>query len=293
MRRSVAERHVTSPQGLNEALGFLAEHAPQAWKPLAGGTDALVPSYRDGRSKNSHWMSMHRLRKELRYIHETDDQFVIGAMATIQDLFEHDGLARSFGTIREACRSFAGPAIRNRATVAGNIANASPAADLPPVWLILDAQLELASVRGRRLVPVENFWTGYKCNSMEHDELIVALIVTKTRDQETLRSFRKVSPRRTDSISLLNFSASGIRGSNGSWRDIRLAFGCMGPFALRARLTEEFIEGRCFDASKSEELAQSLSSELKPLSDHRATAAYRLRTATRLTNAFLAGSLTG
>jgi CO/xanthine dehydrogenase FAD-binding subunit len=175
--------------------------------------------------------------------------------------------------------------------VAGNIANASPASDLAPILLVHDAELELASARGVRRVALESFWTGYKTDVLEPDELIVGVFLPRPGFETNCHYFRKVAPRASNSIAIVNFAARGTRDETGRWSDLKLAFGCMGPFPMRARAAEKVLAGRWFEGDCRAEVLAILERELRPVSDHRASAEYRSQAGLNLAAAFLSGSI--
>ncbi len=291
MSHPASEWSVHAPGTLKDALEFLHAHRGEGWRPLAGGTDALVPLYRDGAKLENPWLSLHRLQPELSFIRIDESGTHIGAMSAIADLGDHAGLTAAYPLFRAMCREFASPAIRNRATVAGNIANASPASDLAPILLVHDAELELASARGVRRVALESFWTGYKTDVLEPDELIACIHLPRPGIDSNRHVFRKVAPRASNSIAIVNFAARGTRDETGRWADAKLAFGCMGPFTKRARAAESVLAGRRFEGDCRAEVLAILERELQPISDHRASAEYRSQAGRNLAAGFLAGSI--
>jgi len=288
---SVSESKVHVAKTLQAALDFLHERWGEGWRPLAGGTDALVPMYRDGLIGDRPWLSLHKLKPQLSYVEFEPTETRIGALTTIAELESHAELANRFPLFRKMCRLFASPAIRNRATVAGNLANASPASDLAPILLAHDAEVELASVRGTRRVALERFWTGYKTDIREPDELIVGLYLPWSENCSSRSIYRKVAPRASNSIAIVNFAAIGLFEIDGTWTKTKLAFGCMGPFPVRARAAESVLAGRRYEGEIRGNVLTELERELRPVSDHRGTAAYRSLVARNLVDAFLSGSL--
>lgn len=288
---SVGESKVHVPQTLQAALEFLHEHRGEGWRPLAGGTDSLVQIYRDGLFGNRPWLSLHMLKPELSYVKFDRTATRIGALTTIADLEGHSELIDRFPLFRPMCRLFASPAIRNRATVAGNIANASPASDLAPILLVHDAELELASVKGTRRVALQSFWTGYKTDVLEPGELIAGLYLPGPEIYSSHHIFRKVAPRASNSIAIVNFAARGCLDADGTWSTTKLAFGCMGPFPVRAKVAESVLAGKRYGGEVRAEMLAAMERELRPVNDHRGTAEYRSLVARNLADAFLSGSL--
>ena len=178
-----------------------------------------------------------------------------------------------------AARETGSVAIQNRGTLGGNLANASPAADSPPVLLAYDAEVELWSETGRRVVPYETFHRGYKQTALREGEWIASVLVPRRGagpDGAWRERFRKVGARRAQAIAKLSLAAMA-RVEDGVLRQLRLAFGSMGPVPLRCRRMEAAIL-----AGHPPPL-----DELTPVDDLRSTAAYRLRVARNLLETFL------
>ncbi len=142
---------------------MLAEE-PGAWRPFAGGTDLMV-QLAAGTLPHRQYVNVFGV-KELRYIDATPDAVVLGGLTTFSDVQRNETLRTEFPLLCRAAFETGGVANQNRGTIAGNIANASPAADTPPALLVHDAELELASARGRRRrsattasIPATSRWT--------------------------------------------------------------------------------------------------------------------------------------
>lgn len=291
MIQCFADHQVFTPARLDQALKFLNENTTPRWQPLAGCTDAIMPLYLGMQQPQRHWLDLSKLSQELRFIQVKADEIQIGALTTIADLLKNEFLTQFCPIIAEAAGWVAGVAVRNRATVVGNIVNGSPAADLPPVWLCLGAEIEIASAQGIRRLPLDQFWSGYKTNVLKPNELVTSLILDLNRVQFDLAYFRKVSPRLADSIGHVIFAGLGSRDDSGRWDKIHLAYGCMGPFPRRAYQAESKILGQSFNHESWLEIELLLKQELKPLNDDRTTADYRMQVALNLTREFLQGNL--
>ena len=157
------------PETLEEALALLSKHAPDG-KPLAGGTN-LVVELRDGHHKGKLLVDLSRLR-ELHGIRKENGAIVIGGRTTITDLLTHPLIAEYGAPLRESAAVFANPLIRNRATVAGNLVDASPAADTAPPLLVLGAEVELVGQGSSRWVALDEFMVGVRKTTLQPDELL-------------------------------------------------------------------------------------------------------------------------
>ncbi len=151
-------------------------------------------------------------------ITHSPDAVTIGALATYSDILAHSIVQSEFPLLCAAARETGALAIQNRGTIGGNIANASPAADVPPALLVYDATLELASSRGRRRVDYVRFHTGYKQMDLAPDELIVSISLPRGRSAWK-QVYRKVGTRRAQAISKVCFAAAAdIQDGLGSRR---------------------------------------------------------------------------
>jgi CO/xanthine dehydrogenase FAD-binding subunit len=283
MRAYLPSYELRRARTLDEALALLA-HDPPAWSPFAGGTDLMV-LLAGGVLRHQQFVSIWGI-EELRRITATDDAVGIGALATFTDLQRSDVIRTEFGLLHRAAAEIGSVANQNRATLAGNIANASPAADAPPALLIYDAELELASTRGRRRVAYAHFHRDYKQMDLAADELIVAIWLPR-RPLHHVQHYRKVGARRAQAIAKLCFAGVANR-RDGRAVDIRLAFGSVAPTVVRAARAAAALEGVVLSADAVDAAVQALGLDLAPIDDIRSTARYRQRVAANLLRAFCA-----
>jgi xanthine dehydrogenase FAD-binding subunit len=281
----MADRIGWQPTTLAEALELLA--GPTAPVPVAGGTDLMVQAREIGRERR--WCDISRVA-ELRGVASGDGGAAvrIGALATWSELVTADLIREHVPLLGVAALTVGAPAIRNRGTLGGNVVNASPAGDGLPVLLVHDAEVELASLAGRRRLPVGEFWLDYRRTELRPGELLVAIHVplAAAGDPPTMQVFRKVGPRRAQAIAKLSLAARFWRRTDGSLRG-RLALGAVAPVPLRCRATEELLGSQPLDAAVIEAACARLQGEIRPIDDHRSTARYRSRVAQRLLAALL------
>src|SRR5882757_8046392 len=169
MRSYVPGYELLAPRNLADALDLMAGQ-PGEWKPFAGGTDLMV-LLEAGKLPHRKFLSLWKL-PELRGIAVTPGHVKLNALTTYSEIRRHEVLRHEFPLLCQAGAETGSIATQNRGTLGGNIANASPAADSPPVLLVYDAELELVSASGARWVPYHGFWNGYKKIAMRNDELI-------------------------------------------------------------------------------------------------------------------------
>lgn len=222
---------------------------------------------------------------ELKEIKANGDNVSIGSCATYTQIRSHPTLSKDFPLLCEAARLTGAVAIQNRGTLGGNIANASPAADSPPALLAYDAQIELVSVRGSRVVPYSSFHTGYKTTIMAPDEMISAIVLPR-RWAECTGYYRKVGPRAAQAISKICL-AGNCRAEGGIIKDIRVALGSVAPTPIRCHRTETELIGKTITADSIRAAMSSLGKEISPIDDLRSTASYRRRVAQNLLRDFL------
>jgi CO/xanthine dehydrogenase FAD-binding subunit len=281
MRAFLPDYRLRKAATLDEAVGVLAAE-PGVWRPLAGGTDVMV-QLAAGTLAHRQYVSLWGIR-ELRRIDVDADVVTLGALTTFSDILRHEVLRSEFPLLGRAAADTGGIANQNRGTIAGNIANASPAADTPPALLVYDAELELASVRGRRTVPYEQFHTAYKQMNLGPDELIAAVRLPRRRGWQ--QHYRKVGARRAQAISKVCFAAAALVES-GRIADIRLAFGSVAPTVVRAVGAEATLRGAGVGPEALGRAGAALLSELTPIDDVRSTAAYRRQVAVNVLGEFL------
>ncbi|MEO5896165.1 MAG: xanthine dehydrogenase family protein subunit M [Vicinamibacterales bacterium] len=284
MRTWLAGFEMVRAHTLDDALTRLASE-PGSWTPFAGGTDIMV-LLEAGKLKSKRYLDLWPV-DGLRTIRDDGDAVSIGALATYTDLLESAVIRNQFPLICDAARETGATAIQNRGTIGGNIANASPAADLPPALLVYDAALELASTRGRRVVSYANFHKGYKVMDLAADELITAITLPRGRTGWR-QSYRKVGARRAQAISKVCFAA-GADVVGGEVRDIRIALGSVAPTVVRCTATESTLRGQRLTPALIAAARAQIDREISPIDDIRSNQRYRRLVAANLLEQFLVG----
>lgn len=254
------------PANLAEALSLLADR-PDALL-VAGSTDIGVELNIRG-SRPPLLVAIDRLA-ELRGLDEDEDEIRIGAALTLTEIERR--LDGRVPLLAELFPQFASRLIRNGATLGGNLGTGSPIGDAPPALLALDARLVLASHRGERIVPLSEYFTGYRQTVKQADELIREIRLPLPLAQHT--AFHKMAKRRFDDISsvAVGFAVDVV---DGIVRQARIGLGGVAATPLRATATEEALIGSPWDTQTVEAAAQILSGEGTPMDDHRASSRYR------------------
>ena len=268
------------PATLRECLELLAAHSDA--RLIAGATDLAVESNLRGR-RFSRLVSVEAL-DELRIFdeRETDSEMELGAGLTLSEIQTRWQSAPE--AFAEWFELFASPLIRNRATLGGNLATASPIGDAAPLLLALDAQLRIAGLKGERRIPLDSFFTAYRKTALAPGEIIVSIILPKPFPQHV--RFYKVAKRRMDDISTVAAAFALDLDSSDRVQRARLAYGGVAPVPLRAVKAEQKLLGRLWDERAIHDAQQVLEETLHPISDHRGSAAYRLAMAQSLLEKF-------
>jgi len=285
MRAYLPAYELKTPANLAEALYLLASSA-QDWKPFAGGTDLMV-LFEAGSLPFCSFFSLWDLR-ELKGIEATPQYLTLGSLTTFAELQRNPTLQREYPLLCQAAGLTGATAIQNRATLGGNIANASPAADSPPPLLVYDADLELLSANGNRWLPYHCFHTGYKETQLRPGELISRVRLPRSTSSWK-ESYRKVGTRKAQAISKVCFAAR-MRVEEGTVADIRIALGSVAPVPLRCFQTEALLRGANINTATVKDAREMLSAELLPIDDFRSTHAYRRTVAGNLLEKFLVES---
>lgn len=277
------------PASLAEALVIRAQ-ARGTMVAIAGCTDLMV-GWNGGGRRLPQVLDLSALQ-ELRAIEVGADTVTIGAAVCCARIGAHPAIAGRLPMLAASARQTGSVAIQNRATLGGNIMNASPAADNPPVLLAHGARVMLASVRGSRTIDYASFHTGYKRTRAEPDELLVSITVPFPAS-DAYSYHRKVGTRRAQAISKVALAALIVTTSGGDDRRIheaRFGFASVGPMPLAAPALSTAIGGRRLREIDRALVEQALASDLSPIDDIRSTADYRRRVAVNLVLAAIAGA---
>lgn len=259
------------PQTLPEALDLLAEGAPDV-TPLAGGTNLIV-DMRVGRHCPSVLMNIAGL-DELRGIQMDDGHIVVGGTTTVAELLDDPLVVQHAPALREAAAVFANPLVRNRATVGGNLVDASPAADTAPPLLVLNAMVELTSQEGTRRVPLKEFLVGVRETVRQPHELLTAVrwLVPPPR---SAAAFSKLALRKADAISVVNAAVMVVKDENGRCRQAHIALGAVAPTPIRAHAAEDLLRGQMLTNEAIAQAAYLTGEATCCIDDIRGSATYR------------------
>ncbi len=233
---------------------------------VAGGTDISLNISRNQLPPDSDIYFIQGI-SSLRNITNKNGYIRIGALNTITELLDSPVVMESLPFLKIALQDFASAQIRNIATLTGNIANGSPTADTIPILLVLDAELVLSSVKGSRVVPLSDFFTDYKTNVMENNEVITEIIIPdKFKDSELF--YYKVGNRSSLTIAKVNIAI--LKGGK-----ISAAAGSVNSYPIRLASLEEIIKEKGVEQLTTEDIEKELKNLITPITDFRSTSEYR------------------
>ncbi len=256
-----------APTAIGEAVKLLSEYGEGA-TVLAGGTD-LVPRINYYELKPDVLLYIGGL--SLDYIKEEEGKLVIGAATPTAKLASDALVAEKANSLAEGARQSGSVATRNAATIGGNLANASPAADLATPLLVMDAELHLTGAGGKRTVAIKDFFTGPGETVLQSDELLIETHVPPINGKTV---FLKLGRRKAMTLSLVNVAVR-LDMTERTCNEARIALGAMAPTPMRCLKSEVMLKGKTLDEALITECAAEAVAESNPIDDQRATAWYR------------------
>jgi xanthine dehydrogenase small subunit len=267
---SVQDPGFLRPAALDDALAVLADDS--GWRIIGGMTDAGVQN--EHRMKTTRWLDL-SIVPEINTIREDDEAVIVGGGVKFTDIIQSPLLNQWAQPLVQAAREVGAVQVQNRATLAGNLINASPAADSVPALFVLEASVVLQSTGGRRVIPVSEFASGPGKTAIAPGEILTEVLIPKKKGVgQEITFFAKLGPRKSQTISIATVAVRAWL-ENGRLKDVLVAMGAVGPTVLFAPecaqhlMAEPLTEERIMDA------ARLASQECRPIDDLRATAAYR------------------
>ncbi|RKX86527.1 MAG: xanthine dehydrogenase family protein subunit M [Spirochaetes bacterium] len=257
------------PQSFKELLD-IKDELLSAGYPLAGGSNLLV-YIKENMVKSGTLIDISSI-EELKGINKVDGSIEIGAAETITNILESSLINRELPFFSLSLKDFGNPLIRNKATIGGNLADASPVADTAPPLLVLGAFVSVVSRSGTRKIPVAELFTGPRKNKLEENEVIQKIIIPIPLEGKG--AFLKLGQRKGTSISVTSV-AVWIESSSDKFRNIKIALGGVAPTPVRALNTEKAFSGKNIDRNSIKTFAETLRKDIRPISDVRGSAEYR------------------
>jgi xanthine dehydrogenase FAD-binding subunit len=254
---------------------------------MAGGTDVMV-LHKSGRGvplKLPKPIVFIDHLSELKQVYQNHKDLHIGACCTYTELLEYPLIPFA---LKNAIKTIAAPAIRNRGTLGGNICNASPAGDTLPLLYVYNAKLLLRSVNGDRVVAINDFIQGPRRVQRFHNEILAEIILPSVLEEGSHVVFEKVGNRNADAIAKVGF-AGYIRINDARIDDVRFAFGAVGPTMVRSIDIEKKLDGKTIPLAEADiaQVVAAFDQIIKPIDDQRSTATYRKTVALNLLRYFL------
>jgi carbon-monoxide dehydrogenase medium subunit len=259
-----------SPKTKEEVLKILKQEKSKAC--IVAGCSNVLPYIKDKKLPAKLLLDISGI-EELNYIKESEGEVYIGAGTTISDLINSKIIREECSVLHQAAEDFADPIVRNSATIGGNLADASPAADVAPPLLVLNAVLEIESINGKREVPLKDFFTGPRKTVLREDEMISSIKI-KNSFLNKNGCFIKLGLRQAMAISVATM-AMILEVEKNKVKNVRIAMGSIAPIPLRLSKTEEFLMNKEVNDDLIEKAIAKVREEVNPIGDVRASAEYR------------------
>jgi CO/xanthine dehydrogenase FAD-binding subunit len=265
----------SAPTTVDEAVRALASAQGLA-KPLSGGTDLLV-QMRSGRVRPEVIIDLKRI-PELIGIREESDRFVVGAATPGTMVYENESLTKAWPGIVEGLDLIGSEQIQGRASLAGNLCNASPAADSVPALIAARVTAVIAGPNGKREAPVEAIVTGPGQTSLQKGEFIVEFHIPKPKPHQS-DAYLRFIPRTEMDIAVVGCAVNVTLDGNGTCTDARVVLGAVAPTQLVADEAAAALIGHKLDNDTLAKLDAAAGRICKPINDKRGTIEYRVKVA--------------
>jgi xanthine dehydrogenase iron-sulfur cluster and FAD-binding subunit A len=258
---------------LDTALQVLDRHRGNA-KIIAGGTDLVLELERSKQDRIDYLIDISRIQGLDQIYVDNLDFIHLGPLVTHSHCVKSELLRKFAYCLVQACSQVGSPQIRNRGTIAGNVATGSPANDSISPLIALNAILCVSSAHEKREIPINDFFTGVRKHKLNNDEIITDIKFRKLSTQHK-NIFVKHALRRAQAISLVNLSLILRLDKDGIADDVRIALGSVFPKVLRAQKAEQYLYGKKITKELIEECSAIAATETSPISDLRSSAEYR------------------
>ncbi len=241
---------------------------------LAGGTD-LVIAIKEKGLVPKYIVDLKRIPSLSGIREETDGSLTIGAMTTMRDVEISPVICRRYPFLAQSAAEVGSIQIRNRATVGGNMANATPSADVAPSLLVLGAKVRINGTDGERLIDLEDFFRGPGQTVMRPEEILTEVLIPRS-DERLVGEYIKFSPREMMDLAYVGVAVAFIfNKAEKKCEGVRIALGAVSPTPMRTRKAEAVLENQILTEETAEHAGQEASKECKPISDVRSSAEYR------------------
>ena len=259
-----------TPDSVEEACQLLSKYGPKAMA-IAGGTDIVVKMKKEVLAPEI-LVSIGHLPELKKIEYVPGKGVVIGAGVTHNEVQNSKILQEKYLSVCEAAHQMANNQVRNLGTIGGNISNAVPSADMPPILIALDTTVKIVGSKKERTLPLEDVFKGPNQTVLEHDELITEFVIPD--GSFTGSTYLKFGLRASGALAVVGVAAA-VQMDGGVIKDARIVLGAVSPVPLRAKEAENLLKGKQASEELFEEAGVIASGECRPISDIRASAEYR------------------
>ena len=260
------------PTTLAEASRLLRENGPGG-RFLAGGTDLVIAMKEKGLLPK-YIVDLKRVPGLAGIRENGDGSLSIGALTTMYAIETSPVIKKKYPFLAQSAAEVGSIQIRNRATVGGNMANATPSADVAPSLIALNATANIAGAAGERTLPMEDFFRGPGQNAMSADEILTEIRIPKTGPQ-LVGEYIKFSPRDMMDLAYVGVAIAYNLGDDKKCHGVRIVLGAVAPTPIRAKNSEALLEGQVLTEEIAAKVGDEAARESKPISDVRSSADYR------------------
>ncbi|MGB6370422.1 MAG: xanthine dehydrogenase family protein subunit M [Atribacterota bacterium] len=254
------------PDSIKKTISILSQFGEKA-QILNGGTDLIV-EMRDKIIQPEYLVDIKAIPQLNRITYNKQDGLNIGATVTLNEISNSKVVQTHYPILVKACKTVGSYQVRNRATLAGNICNASPAADTAPPLLVLEAKVNIIGPTGEKIVPINKFFTGVKKNILKKGEIVTSITIPPIKGK-WVGVYLKQGRKKEVDLATVGVAVVCIRD------EVRIALGAVAPVPVRAFKTEELLRGKTIDESLLEKAGKSALTEVSPISDIRSSQEYR------------------
>jgi carbon-monoxide dehydrogenase medium subunit len=263
---------IFQPKSLKEASALLKEKGPGG-RFLAGGTDLLIAVKEKG-LKPKYVVDLKRIPGLTGIRQESDGSVTIGALTTMREVEISPIVLKKYPFLARSAAEVGSVQIRNRATIGGNMANATPSADIAPALIALDAKARIAGLNGERTILLEELFRGPGQTVLAPEEILTAIVIPPVTD--ALRGdYIKFSPREMMDLAYVGIAVALEMNGGKRCQKVRIALGAVSPTPMRARRAEALLENQTITEELAEKAGAEAAAESKPISDVRSSADYR------------------
>jgi carbon-monoxide dehydrogenase medium subunit len=261
------------PTSLQEASRLLKQNGPGG-RFLAGGTDLVIAMKEKGLVPK-YVVDLKRIPGLTGIRENTEGSITIGALTTMREIEISPLLTRKYPFLAQSAAEVGSIQIRNRATIGGNMANATPSADVAPSLIALNATAKIVGANGERTVAMEDFFRGPGQSVMTADEILTEITIPNTPSR-LVGEYMKFSPREMMDLAYVGVAVAYRLGEKERrCEGVRIVLGAVAPTPIRARKAEAMVEGQILTEVLAEKAGEIAAEESKPISDVRSSADYR------------------